>query len=434
MKKLLSLLLSVCCTLPLCACGNDVPPSQTTTAATTTAAGTTAVDPNAVPIEDRMLTVGKDGFIYNRRGDEVVLRGINLGGWLLQETWMCPVVGSECNNDSLTLLKRRGFTDEQIRTLFLTYAEHFITEEDIKTIAALGMTCVRLPFWYRNFMDASLNFYSDDPDDNPGFQLLDRLIGWAEKYELYVILDMHGCPGGQSTDHTTGTLNKNELYTSEDNLAAMQAIWEAIAKRYKDNSTVAAYDIMNEPMNNNTEVENGWPAQSDIALDYTYMVYERMIDAIRAIDTNHMISIEGIWTPYVLRDPAQYGWENMLYQLHLYDTTLDMLELRVRELSEMRERWGVAVYAGEFNNGDELYDDALKLYRDNKINCTAWTYKVTYDYHGNWSLMRANIPPADLANDSYETILQKWGEVLETTSDGWSVNTTLRTWLKRYYN
>lgn len=432
MKKLISLFLFVCCTLELCACGNNASPSETSTQPSG-ATETVAVDPNTVPVKDRMLTVGEDGFIYNRRGDEVVLRGINLGGWMLQETWMCPVVGSECNLDSITLLESRGFTDEQIRTLFMTYAENFITEYDIEKIASYGMNCIRLPFWYRNFLDENLIFYSENPDENPGFQIVDRLLEWAEKYELYVILDMHGCPGGQSTDHTTGTLNKNELYTDEANLSAMQALWEAIAERYKDNPTVAAYDIMNEPMNNNTAVENGWPAQSDIALDYTYMVYERMIDAIRAIDQNHMISIEGIWTPYVLRDPAQYGWTNMLYQLHLYDTTLEMLELRVRELSEMRERWGVAVYAGEFNNGDALYDDALKLYRDNKINCTAWTYKVTYDYHGNWSIMRANIVPADLANDSYETILSKWGKGLNTNSEGWSLNKTLCNWLRRYY-
>lgn len=435
MKKMLSLLLSACCALPLFACSDQGSGTTTVSEAVNTPLQTAVTaDPDPTPTDaERMLTVGKDGFIYNGLGEGVVLRGINLGGWLLQETWMCPVIGSECNSDSFALLKRRGFTEEQIQTLYMTYAEHFITEPDIKYIAALGMNCLRLPFWYRNFMNEDLQFYAENPDENPGFQLMDRLIGWAEKYGLYVILDMHGAPGGQSTDHTTGTLNKNELYTSEENLSAMQSIWEAIATRYKDNGTVCAYDIMNEPMNNNTEVENGWPAQSDIALDYTYMVYDRMYKAIRAVDRNHMISIEGIWTPYVLRNPADYGWENMLYQLHLYDKTLDMVELRVRELSEMRKNWGVAVYAGEFNNGDEFYDDALKVYRDNKINCTAWTYKVTYDYHGNWSLQRANIPPADLANDSYEEILKKWGKCLETTSSGWTANNTLKNWLKKYY-
>lgn len=434
MKKLLSLFLSVCCTLPLAACGfqsADADSASDTTTPAFTHPPLTAPEP--LTDAQRMLTVGKDGYIYNGLGEEVILRGINLGGWLLQETWMCPVVGSECNLDSINLLKSRGFTDEQIRTLFLSYADNYITERDIQTIAQTNMNCIRLPFWYRNLMDETLQFYTENHDDNPGFQLLDRLIGWAEKYDLYVILDLHGCPGGQSTDHSTGTLNQNKLYTDEANLDAMQRLWEAIAERYKDSGTVAAYDIMNEPMNNNTEVENGWAAESETALKYTHMVYDRMYHAIRAIDANHMISMEGIWTPECFPDPIECGYQNLLYQLHLYDQTTDMLTLRVNQLCAVREKWGVAVYAGEFNNGDKLYADALKLYRDNKISCTAWTYKVSYDYLGNWSLYRANITPADLSSDSYEEILEKWGEGLQTASKGWSVNSTLKGWLRRYY-
>ncbi len=430
MKKLLSLFLSVCCTLPLAACSGET--AETSTSSTTTVTEPPVTKPAPLTDAQRMLSVGKGGYIYNGMGEEVVLSGINLGGWLLQETWMCPVLGSECNLDSINLLKSRSFTDEQIRTLFMTYAENYITERDVKNIASTGMNCIRLPFWYRNFMDESLRFYTDDPQDNPGFQLLDRLIGWAKKYDLYVILDMHGCPGGQSTNHCSGTLNQNALYTSEVNLDAMERLWVAIAERYKDSGTVAAYDIMNEPMNNDTSLENGWAAGSETALSYTHSVYERMYKAIRTVDPNHMISVEGIWSGDCLPDPAKYGWENMLYQMHLYDSTADMIDYRVSELIALREKYGVAIYVGEFNNGDELYTYALEKYARHKISRTAWTYKVSYDSLGNWSLYRANITPADLANDSYEEILTKWGECLQTTSKGWSLNYTLKNWLKRY--
>lgn len=432
MKKLLSLFLSVCCTLPLAACSGDA--TDTAASADTTTPAVTdppVTEPTPLTDAEKMLTVGADGFIYNGMGDEVVLRGINLGGWLIQETWMCPVVGSECNLDSINLLKSRGFTDEQIRTLFQSYADNYITEKDIENIAKMNMNCIRLPFWYRNFMDDDLNFYTEDPDDNPGFQLIDRLVGWAEKYRLYVILDLHGAPGGQSTNHCCGTLNQNELYTDEANLDAMERLWEAIATRYKDSGTVAAYDVMNEPMNNDTSLENGWAAGSETALTYTHMVYDRMYKAIRSIDPNHMISVEGIWSGDCLPDPAKYGWENMLYQMHLYDSTADMIDYRVGELVALREKYGVAIYVGEFNNGDELYTYALELYAEHNISRTAWTYKVSYDYLGNWSLYRANITPADLAGDSYEVILQKWGECLQTTSRDWSVNSTLKSWLRR---
>lgn len=433
MKKLLSLFLSVCCSLPLAACTGKT--AETTPSSTTTSALSKPPITEPAPLTDaqRMLSVGKNGFIYNGMGEEVVLKGINLGGWLLQETWMCPVVGSECNLDSIHLLESRGFTDEQIATLFQSYADNYVTEWDIKAIASLGMNCIRLPFWYRNFMDDELNFYTDSHDDNPGFRLMDRLIGWAEKYNLYVILDMHGAPGGQSTNHCCGTLNQNELYTVEANQEAMERLWVAIAEHYKDSGTVAAYDVMNEPMNNDTSLENGWAAGSETAIAYTHAVYDRMYKAIRKIDPVHMISVEGIWSGDCLPDPEKLGWKNMLYQMHLYDSTTDMIDYRVGELVALREKYGVAIYVGEFNNGDDLYTYALDLYAKHKISRTAWTYKVSYNYLGNWSLYRAYILPADLANDSYEVLLQKWGENLQTTAQGWETNATLKSWLRRNY-
>lgn len=432
MKKLLSLFLSVCCTLPLAACSGET--AETTPSSATSAPPQPPItEPAPLTDKERMLAVGKGGYIYNGLGEEVVLKGINLGGWLLQETWMCAVKGAECNLDSIHLLESRGFTEEQIRTLYLSYADNYITEWDIKNIASMRMNCIRLPFWYRNFMDDDLNFYTDDPDENPGFQLTDRLIGWAEKYDLYVILDMHGCPGGQSTNHCCGTLNQNELYTVEANQEAMERLWVAIAERYKDSGTVAAYDIMNEPMNNDTAQENGWAAGSDTALRYTHAVYDRMYKAIRKVDPTHMISVEGIWSGDCLPDPAKYGWENMLYQMHLYDSTTDMIDYRVGELVALRDKYGVAIYVGEFNNGDELYTYALDLYANHKISRTAWTYKIPYDYWGNWSIYRANLSPADLANDSYEEILDKWGKGLQTKSVGWTTNVTLKNWLRSNY-
>ncbi len=435
MKRFLSILLTFCCALTLPSCKKDSADSPEDSDSTTSAQTTALKKPSSPPLTDaqRMLSVGKDGLLYNKKGDEVVLCGINLGGWLLQETWMCPVVGSECNLDSIHLLESRGFTDQQIATLFQTYADNYITRRDVQNIAALGMNCIRLPFWYRNFMDDDLQFYTENPDDNPGFILLDRLIGWAREENLYVILDLHGAPGGQSTNHCCGTLNKNELYTVEANLAATERLWTAIASRYKDSGTVAAYDLLNEPMNNDTALPNGWAAGSETALSYTHMAYDRLYKAVRAVDPAHMISVEGIWSGSCLPDPALYGWENMLYQMHLYDSDKIMIAYRVSELLQLRKDYKVAIYVGEFNNGDQQYTYALDLYRKNKISRTAWTYKVSYGNLGNWSLYRSDIPAADLANDSYQEILDKWSDPLRTTSKGWSVNTTLRTWLKKHF-
>ncbi len=374
----------------------------------------------------------ENGYIVNGNNEEVVLTGINIGGWLLQETWMCAVVGSESNSESFETLSSRGFTEEEIKTLFASYADNYIKESDIKNISRLGLNCIRVPFWYRNFMTEELEFYTENADENPGFIYLDRVISWAEKAGIYVILDLHGAPGGQSTDHSCGIIGENRLYTEEKNLEATERLWASIAERYKNSPTVAAYDILNEPMNNDTSYENGWAAESKTAVDYTIMAYDRFIKAIRKVDTDHIITVEGIWSMSCLPDPKDYGWTNMMYQLHLYDTSTFMIDYRVSEMVSARKKYGVAIYIGEYNNGDENQIYAYEKYSQNKISRTAWTYKTAKGNQGNWSLYYSDTSAADLKNDSYEEILEKWGSTLKTTSKSWTLNTTLRDMLKNY--
>ena len=376
------------------------------------------------------LSVSGTGRLINESKKEVLLHGVNLGGWLLQETWMCPVAGSESNSESIRTLEERGFSEQQIRSLFQSYADHWITEKDLEYLASLGVNCVRVPFWYRNFMDEELRFYSENDAENPGFLLLDRLVAWAERYGIYVILDMHGCPGGQSTNHSCGIIGENRLYTEEKYSDAMERLWTRIAQHYRGCKTIAAYDIMNEPMNNDGSGENSWRAGSNTAIDYTLMIYDRMIRAIRAVDFEPIVTIEGVWSAYLLPDPKEYGWENVMYQLHLYDTSVESINYRIYELKTVRERYGVAAYVGEFNNGDVNQEHAYQAYLDADLSFTMWTYKVAKDHLGNWGLLSAVVPEADLKNDSYETLLEKWGENLE--SESFTVNPTVENWIKTY--
>ena len=392
MKKLISLLLVFAFVLALFGCGK--------------AETKTLEQYDNVNLKELSLLTVKDGYIVNENGEQIVLKGINLGNWLLWETWMgfVPEYTEDwAYYDTLEVLLDR-FGEEKTNEIVKTFEDNFITEEDIAQIEKLGFNCVRVPFWYRNFMTEDLKWLAENHDDNKGFQKLDWLIKTCEKYGIYVILDLHGAPGGQSKNHCTGKAGRNELYENEDMLNATIELWCAVANRYKDNKTVFAYDLLNEPQNNGGyDGEYSWSAESEDAVSRTNKVYDILYKAIREIDKNHIISFEGVWSTTVLPNPNEMGYENMLYQLHLYDSEKGMIRYRVKELKTARKDWDVAVIVGEYNN-HECEEYAQKQYAKNDISRIKWTYK-TYNAGETWGVFNKNVERIDIKTASYEEII-----------------------------
>ena len=392
MKKLISLLLVFTIILTLFGCSKPE---------------TKSLDQynNSNPKEMSLLTV-KDGYIVNENGENIVLKGVNLGNWLLWETWMgfVPEYTEDwAYYDTLQVLIDR-FGEEKTAEIVKTYEDNFITEEDISQIEKLGFNCIRVPFWYRNFMTEDLKWLSENHDDNKGFQKLDWLISTCEKYGIYVMLDLHGAPGGQSKNHCTGKAGRNELYENENMMNATVELWSAIAERYKDNKTVCAYDLLNEPQNNGGyEGDYSWAAESEEAVSHTNKAYDTLYKAIREIDKNHIISFEGVWSTTVLPNPQEMGYENLLYQLHLYDSKKGMIRYRVDELKTARKDWEVAVVVGEYNN-HECEEYAQKKYEKNDISRIKWTYK-TYNAGETWGIFNKDVERIDIKTASYEEII-----------------------------
>lgn len=392
MKKLISLLLVFIMILTLFGCS---------------ASKTKPIEEyeNVNPKEMSLITV-KDGYLVNEDGKEIVLKGINLGNWLLWETWMgfVPEYTEDwAYFDTLEVLLDR-FGEEKTNEIVKAFEDNFITETDIAQIEKLGFNCVRVPFWYRNFMTEDLQWLTENHDDNYGFQKLDWIISTCEKYGIYVMLDLHGAPGGQSKNHSTGKAGRNELYENEEMMNATVELWCAIANRYNNNKTVVAYDLLNEPQNNGGyDGDYSWAAESEEAVSRTNKAYDILYKAIREIDKNHIISFEGIWSTTVLPDPDEMGYENMLYQLHLYDSDKGMIRYRVKELKTARKDWGVAVVVGEYNN-HECEEYAQKQYARNDISRIKWNYK-TYNAGEQWGIFNKDVERIDIKTASYEEIL-----------------------------
>jgi hypothetical protein len=194
-------------------------------------------------------------------------------------------------------------------------------------------------------------------------------------------------------------------------------------------SAVLAYDLANEPTNRN-----------DIGTSpKKWAVMDVMYQAIRAVDTDHIISIEGVWFFCSVPNPDRFGWENVLYQYHFYNWQSDWFpnwafyDAMYAFLSF--SDYDVPKLIGEFNLfGDkQAWMDSLNMYDDHGMGWTIWNYKaISVGYWDNswgvmvyrqyqWPVKEEDLQlKLDLNEATYEELLELWSN-LETddgTNDG----------------
>ena len=232
--------------------------------------------------------------IVDKHGKNVLLRGLGLGGWMVQEGYMLET-GDFAGPQHVIKQKIENLIGkENTKTFYDAYLANGITKRDIDSLAAWGFNSVRLPMHY--------NLYTPPIEDEKsgeitwiekGFQMTDELLEWCEENKMYLILDLHAAPGGQGHDANISDYDetKPSLWESEANREKMIALWRKLAERYKDKPWIGGYDIINEPnWNFAGENKNGCDETSNAPLR------KLMVDvtnAIREVDKNHMIVIEG---------------------------------------------------------------------------------------------------------------------------------------------
>ena len=387
--------------------------------------------------------------LYDANGDRFEIKGINFGNLFIAEGWMTVnSVGAAYNDDgSFVKVNKEGiveeyeeiyqqemdkiladrvaegdFTQEQLDELNEAFFYAYCTEADFQLIKDTGLNTIRLPMYYRNFMEG--------PDDaltmrEDAFEKLDYFLELAKKYELKVIVDMHGVVGGQSGYEHCGTRNM-DFWENETYIQSMCDLWRNIATYYVEErsdlaSTILAYDLVNEPTKR-TELGTG-PLQ--------WQVMDRLYDAIREVDQHHVISIEGVWYPISLPSPEKYGWENVLYQYHFYNWNHDKgisneLFYSLMYLLYTQSDYDVPKFIGEFNFfGDKAsWSKYLAQYDELGWGWTIWSYKIVSVgwWESSWGLVvnKLNIKndpdtpiedyklKLDLRTASYEEIMEVW--------------------------
>ena len=266
---------------------------------------------------------------------------------------------------------------------------NYVNRQTIIDLKELGYNSVRVPFHWEMF-------WENGRVSNKGFEYIDRLVRWCREQEMWILLDMHAAPGYQNPGDHSDNLNSNDDqprssvgFWDGDNVEIASKVWKHLANKYKDETMIWGYDLLNEPV-----------LPSDSRHPELLKSFIRMKDAIREVDKNHIIVVEGAWWSsnlYVLdwtNGDTQRGtgvmekWDDKLvYQTHHYiGGNKEALEdLYVRD--DITNRLNVPLILGEYGeDSDEIIKAETDWAKANIAGAFPWSFKKMYFDKCLWTI------------------------------------------------
>jgi len=329
--------------------------------------------------------------IVDGTGENVILRGIGTGNWMLQEGYMMEtgdIAGTQHEfREKLINTIGEALTD----SFYAVWLENHCTRTDIDSLASWGFNSVRVAMHYKWFTLP----IEEEPVSGEhtwlekGFEMIDSLLDWCGDNEMYLILDLHGAPGGQGTNASISDYDpsKPSLWESQENKDKTVALWTRLAERYRDEPWMGGYDLINEtnwtfPEGNNSQLRN---------------LFVRITDSIRTVDPNHMIIIEGNWFANDFSGLTPPWDDNMAYSFHKYWSFNDPGSLNW--VLDLRNNYNVPIWLGESGeNSNTWFTNLITLCESLNIG---WSW---------WPLKKAGInnPLRVEINDDYLQLIDNW--------------------------
>jgi endoglucanase len=314
------------------------------------------------------VTAAPDGFVSVRGsqivtpdGKELILKGIGLGNWLLPEGYMWKF-NRAASPRMIEAVVSELIGPEDAVEFWRRFRDEYVTQVDIRLLKSLGFNSVRPAIDYRILSpEAHPEIWLDE-----GFKRIDRLVEWCREAGLWVILDMHGAPGGQTGENIDNGWGYPFLFTSERSQTRAIEVWRKLAERYRDEPAVLGYELLNEPIPNFDTYR---------ALDSKLEpLFKRMTSAIREVDPNHIVILGGAqWNTdfSVFGEPFD---DQLVYAFHRYWTKQNPAV--IQPYLDFRDRYDVPIYMSESGEND---NDWIRWFRElletEKIGWSFWPYK-----------------------------------------------------------
>jgi len=301
------------------------------------------------------------GFVQTRgknivapSGEKLFLRGINLGNWLEPEGYMFLFENGPASPREIEAFFEELVGPDEAQKFWRQYRAAYIMRADIEFIQKCGFNSVRVPLHYKFFLTAE------------GFQLLAPLIDWCRAAKIWVILDMHCAPGGQTGTNIDDSYGYPWLYDSPRSRQLLIDIWTRIASHYRSEPIILGYDLLNEPIPHFPKLR---PYNAELE-----PLYKRITAAIRQVDPNHIIILGGAqWDSNfdIFGPPFD---KNVIYEFHKY--WVDPGKASVQPYLDFREKYQVPIWCGESGeNTDQWIRQFVETLDTNDIGWCFWPYK-----------------------------------------------------------
>jgi len=347
--------------------------------------------------------------IVNENGEPYTLKGMGLGGWMLQEGYMLQTSGFANAQHEIKAHIEELIGPADTELFYDAWLANHVTKRDIDSLKSWGFNSVRLPMHYNLFTLP----IEEEPVEGEntwlteGFEMTDNLISWCAQNQMYVILDLHAAPGGQGKDAGISDYDpdKPSLWESKANRDKTVALWKKLAERYVNEPWVGGYDLINE---------TNWEMSGNIPLRDLY--YE-ITDSIRKVDTNHIIFIEGNWFANDFTGLTPPWDDNMVYSPHKYWSFND--QNSIQWVLDIRENYDVPIYFGETGeNSNTWFTDAIVLFEEHNLGWAWWPMKKIESIAG---------PLSAIKTPEYQVLLDYWNGIGEKPSAAYAKSALMAT-------
>lgn len=218
--------------------------------------------------------------------------GVNFGGCFVGEKWIFHSIFPEGTNCELEAVSKGAKDDkDETKKRLEDHWTSYATEDDWKWLQEHRITGVRVPLGYWNIdggkytKGTKFEKYSDIYSNSWSI-FKKNFVEPAAKYNIGILVDIHGLPGGANgNDHSGETSGgKAEFWNSSSNQKLMESALSFVAKDLSVYENIAGIQIVNE-----SEFSNSALKQKSY--------YGSAIKAIRQHDKSVPIIISDGWWP-----------------------------------------------------------------------------------------------------------------------------------------